>query len=90
MIPKRVFWFAVGAAVGVAGVKRAEAELETRRDQLTPANLARGAAGKLAGVASEAPSRVTGKVKEAMAQRGANGAKPPEAWAPRDWSGGTR
>lgn len=83
MIPKRVFWFAAGAAAGAFGIKRAESELEARRDQLTPANLAKGAAGMLVGVAADAPGRVTGLVKERRAQRGDEGSGPKEPWAPR-------
>ena len=86
MIPKRVFWFAAGAAAGAFGIKRVESELEARRDQLTPANLAKGAAGMLVGVAADAPGRVTGLVKERRAQRGDEGSGPKEPWAPRDWS----
>lgn len=90
MIPKRVFWFVAGAAAGVAGLKRAESELEARRDQLTPSNLAKGAAGKLADVAADAPGKVTASAKDRLARRGANGSGPKEPWAPRDWSGGGR
>ena len=86
MIPKRVFWFAAGAAAGAFGIKRVESALEARRDQLTPANLATGAAGMLVGVAADAPGRVTGLVKERRAQRGDEGSGPKEPWAPRDWS----
>lgn len=63
MIPKRAFWFAVGAAAGVVGARRAESELQARREQLTPANLAKGAAGKLTSAAAGAPGKVGGAVK---------------------------
>ncbi|MEZ5381042.1 MAG: hypothetical protein R2754_04510 [Microthrixaceae bacterium] len=90
MIPKRAFWFVAGAAAGAAGAIRAEAELRARRDQLTPSNLAKGAAGMVAGVAAEAPGKVTELVKEHRARRSSSGAGVREPWAPRDWSGGTR
>ena len=88
MIPKRVFWFVAGAAAGAAGLKRAEAELEARREQLTPANLTKVAAGKLADVAADAPGRVTNKVKDRMAQRSGNGSTARQPWQQRDWTGG--
>lgn len=89
MIPKRAFWFAVGAAAGAAGVLRAESELKDRREQLTPANLAKSAAGKLGNVASAAPGKIGGAVRGRAQQRSVTpaGAQP---WDERDWSGGQR
>ena len=89
MIPKRAFWFAVGAAAGVVGARRAESELQARREQLTPANLARGAAGKLTSAAAGAPGKVGGAVKGRVKARSAGpaGAQP---WDERDWSGAQR
>ena len=65
-----------------------EAELEARREQLTPANLTKVAAGKLADVAADAPGRVTNKVKDRMAQRSGNGSTARQPWQQRDWTGG--
>lgn len=89
MIPKRAFWFVVGAAAGAAGALRAESELKARREQLTPANLARGAAGKLGSVAAEAPGKMSGVVRGRMEKRSAAsaGAQP---WDERDWTGSQR
>lgn len=40
---KRLFWFGVGAAAGVAGVRRVEREIADRRAQLEPESLANSA-----------------------------------------------
>ena len=89
MIPKRAFWFVAGAAAGAVGVLRAETELKARREQLTPGNLARSAAGKLASAATVAPGKVGGAVKDRVTARSA----PPaggQPWDERDWTGGQR
>lgn len=40
---KRVVWFALGAAAGVAGVRRVEREIADRRARLEPESLANSA-----------------------------------------------
>lgn len=89
MIPKRAFWFVAGAAAGAVGVLRAETELKARREQLTPANLAKGAAAKLGSAAAVAPAKVGGAVRERVKARSSapEGAQP---WDERDWTGGQR
>lgn len=56
---KRVFWFGVGAAAGVAGLRRVERELAERRARLEPDSIANSAI--------EAAGRGADRVRSAIA-----------------------